>query len=165
MRIPTVIDVEASGFGNGSYPIEVGFVLPDGRSECTLIRPAEGWTHWDDSAEAVHGINRSILVQSGKPAVEVAARLNQVLRGMTVYSDAWAHDFVWLSVLYEEAGLVPNFKLEHLAALIRNCTADHWNTVRLEVEHDMDLRRHRASNDARVLQQTWLRVHQEQQAA
>ena len=27
---PIVIDVEASGFGKGSYPIEVGVVLPDG---------------------------------------------------------------------------------------------------------------------------------------
>jgi hypothetical protein len=34
-----VIDVEASGFGRGSYPIEVGFVLPDGEAVCTLVRP------------------------------------------------------------------------------------------------------------------------------
>ena len=27
MMLPCVIDVEASGFGRGSYPIEIGFVL------------------------------------------------------------------------------------------------------------------------------------------
>ncbi len=40
--LPTVIDVEASGFGAGSYPIEVGVAFPDGRSWCCLIRPEPG---------------------------------------------------------------------------------------------------------------------------
>ena len=35
---PAVLDIEASGFGVGSYPIEVGFVLPDGQSYCSLLR-------------------------------------------------------------------------------------------------------------------------------
>ena len=28
--LPAVLDVEASGFGAGSYPIEVGIAMPDG---------------------------------------------------------------------------------------------------------------------------------------
>lgn len=42
---PAVLDVEASGFGRYSYPIEVGYALPDGRVFCTLIRPEPHWTH------------------------------------------------------------------------------------------------------------------------
>jgi hypothetical protein len=48
--LPAIIDLEASGFGKGSYPIEVGFVLPEGAMYCTLIQPAPHWRHWDDKA-------------------------------------------------------------------------------------------------------------------
>jgi hypothetical protein len=160
MDTPIIIDLEASGFGRGSYPIEVGFVLPDGTSQCLLIQPAEGWTHWDPKAELIHGITRATLMECGRPSLEVATQLNRSLYGQTVYSDAWAHDFTWLSVLFEAAGLVPTFKLEHLLVLMDDCSKAHWNEVRSSVERDLNVRRHRASNDARVLQTTWLRLQQ-----
>ena len=28
---PAILDIEASGFGRGSYPIEIGYYLPDGQ--------------------------------------------------------------------------------------------------------------------------------------
>ena len=74
--LPCVLDIEASGFGRGSYPIEIGFVLPDGTAYCTLIVPDEGWTHWDGDAERVHGISRSLLQRHGRSAHEVAVELN-----------------------------------------------------------------------------------------
>ena len=160
MNIPTVIDLEASGFGTGSYPIEVGFVLPDGSTQCMLIKPDEGWTHWDSKAEAVHGITRATLQAYGKSPLEVASQLNRSLAGQTVYSDAWAHDYTWLSVLYEAAGLVPTFKLEHLLVLMDECSKTRWNNARTSVENELQVRRHRASNDARVLQMTWLRLRE-----
>ena len=51
--LPCVLDIEAPGFGRRSYPIEVGYLLPDGRAACMLVRPATGWTHWDETAERV----------------------------------------------------------------------------------------------------------------
>ena len=51
MQIPAIIDIEASGFGRGSYPIEVGFALPDRTSYSFLIKPAQSWTHWSEDAE------------------------------------------------------------------------------------------------------------------
>lgn len=164
MSAPAIIDIEASGFGKGSYPIEVGFVLPDGRSECTLILPAAHWTHWDCRAESVHGITRDTLLQHGKTISDVALMLNRTLRGMTVYSDAWSHDYTWLSVLYDEAGMVPSFRLEHLVTLMTEHDADQWNATRAEVERELQLNRHRASSDARVLQGTWLRLNRQQAA-
>lgn len=155
---PVIIDLEASGFGVGSYPIEVGFVLPDGSSQCFLIKPAPGWTHWDTSAEAVHGITRATLAEHGHGIEEVATQLNRNLRGQVVYSDSWAHDYTWLSVLFEAAGLVPTFRLEHLLVLMNDCRAVDWNKMRNQVESELNVRRHRASNDARVLQMTWLRL-------
>lgn len=158
LQAPAVIDLEASGFGRGSYPIEVGCVLGDGRSYCALIQPPEKWTHWDPSAEAVHGITREILAEHGLPALSVAIRLNCLLQGQTVYSDAWAHDFVWLAALHEAAGVPPAYQLEHLARITPQVEAAHWNAVRADVERSLQVRRHRASADARVLQMTWMCV-------
>ena len=50
IHLPTVLDVEASGFGRNSYPIEIGFVLPDARTFCALIRPLAHWTQYPPSA-------------------------------------------------------------------------------------------------------------------
>ena len=43
---PLIIDVEASGFGPLSYPIEVGLALSAGEKYCSLILPAADWTHY-----------------------------------------------------------------------------------------------------------------------
>lgn len=63
IEAPTVVDVEASGFGRASYPIEVGFVLPNGHSFCSLIYPEPEWTHWDPQAETIHHISRELLLK------------------------------------------------------------------------------------------------------
>lgn len=155
---PAILDIEASGFGRDSYPIEVGFVLPDGSSFCTLIRPAEGWTHWDPAAEQMHHIDREALVRHGREVTEVAQMLNDRLRGRTVFSDGWAHDYPWLSALYEAAGLQPNFKLDSLRSLLNEQQALDWHPTLQEVSSDLKAPRHRASADARLLQLTWQRV-------
>ena len=80
---PLIVDIEASGFGQQSYPIEVGLALEDDHRYCALILPAADWTHWDDSAERVHHISRDILRSYGKPLVEVADQLNQLLADHT----------------------------------------------------------------------------------
>jgi hypothetical protein len=123
--LPCVIDIEASGFGRHSYPIEVGYVLSDGRAVCMLVRPGTAWTHWDAAAEKVHGITRQTLQTHGRSAPEVAARLNAELAGQTVYCDGWAHDYPWLAALFEEAGTQPAFKLESVHALLLQLPPHH----------------------------------------
>ncbi len=150
--LPCVIDIEASGFGRGSYPIEVGFVLPNGESVCTLVRPPSHWTHWDGRAERLHGLTRELLAQRGKTPDEVAELLNTHLRGCTVYCDGWAHDYTWLAMLFEEAGRQPAFTLRHLHELIEETHAERWDQTCAEVRSSLQLTRHRASSDARVLQ-------------
>ncbi|HCH20980.1 MAG TPA: hypothetical protein DEX33_06190, partial [Cellvibrionales bacterium] len=83
------IDVEASGFGAGSYPIEVGLAMTSGQMHCTLIRPEDDWLHWNEEAESLHGITRDILLVNGKSPLKVAMLLNEWLDGETVYTDAW----------------------------------------------------------------------------
>jgi hypothetical protein len=155
---PAVLDIEASGFGHGSYPIEVGFVLPDGQSYCSLIRPAPNWTHWDPAAERVHRIAQPSLIRHGREPGEVAAQLNARLQGLTVYCDGWAHDCAWLGVLFEAAGLSPTFRLENLRALLSDREAAFWSVVKQQVTTEMRLQRHRASSDAKILQHTLIRL-------
>ncbi len=154
VRAPAILDMEASGFGKASYPIEVGYALPDGQTFCTLIRPAPEWTHWDADAEALHHLTRDVVVQHGRPVAEVARHLNEHLRGRTVYTDGWAHDYPWLAALFDAAELRPAFKLDSLRALLNEHEAATWHLVKDQVARDLSLQRHRASSDARVLQLT-----------
>ena len=155
---PAVLDIEASGFGRDSYPVEVGYVLADGQSYCSLIRPAPDWTHWDPEAEKVHHIPLQTAVTHGRDVQEVARQLNTRLDGLTLYCDGWAHDYVWLSTLYEAAGLNPSFKLDNLRALLTEQEAAFWNVVKRQVTTEMRLPRHRASSDAKILQHTLMRL-------
>jgi hypothetical protein len=150
--LPCVIDVEASGFGRGSYPIEVGFVMPDGSACCMLIRPEREWTHWDSAAERIHGISRTLLESHGRSVREVARELNRRLAGRDVYCDNWAHDYAWLARLFEAAQLAPEFRLHHLRELLSEAAAARFDDARDVVSRHLHLRRHRASGDARVLQ-------------
>lgn len=160
MPLPCVIDIEASGFGHRSYPIEVGYVLGDGRSGCMLVRPQADWTHWDDMAAQVHGITRDTLQAHGKPAFEVATRLNAELGGLTAYCDGWAHDYVWLAALFEEAQLSPRFKLESVNLLFGEAGLSELDAARRKARAELGLQRHRASNDARALQLALSRVRE-----
>ncbi len=161
LMLPAILDMEASGFGAHSYPVEVGYVLGDGRTFCTLIRPEAHWTHWDAQAELTHHISRPTALSHGRPARDVAAHLNTELQGLTLYSDGWAHDYTWLGVLFEAAGLSPHFRLDNLRAVLSDDEADHWHDVKDQVTREQGLQgspRHRASADARVLQLTLARL-------
>ena len=62
---PAILDIEASGFGDDGYPIEVGVVLPNGRKYCSLVTPEPEWIHWDEGAAKLHGITRTMLATHG----------------------------------------------------------------------------------------------------
>ncbi len=158
MPSPCVIDIEASGFGRHSYPIEVGYVLADGQARCMLIRPAEGWTHWDPGAARVHGISRGALLAHGRSVDDVAALLNADLAGLTAYCDGWAHDYTWLATLFEAAGRSPAFKLESINRLLGDTQLSQLDDARRAAVAELGLTRHRASNDARALQLALHRV-------
>lgn len=153
-----MLDIEASGFGAKSYPIEVGFVLPDGRGFCTLIHPAPSWLHWDPQAQKVHGISQQKLLTRGRSVREVAHQLNERLHGLTLYTDAWLHDYTWMATLYEAADCVPSFRLNDLRSLLTEIEAAHWDVVKKQVTTELKLPRHRASSDARILQSTLIRL-------
>jgi hypothetical protein len=152
---PFIIDVEASGFGSSSYPIEIGVALNDGRKFCTLISPAPDWTHWDDEAEKVHKVTRDTLKTYGKPIQEVADQLNKMLAGMTLYSDGWVVDKPWLTTLFHAAGRPMKFSVSPLEMILSEKQMAAWHETKDKVSIEMNLARHRASNDAWIIQETF----------
>ena len=158
LRPPIILDIEASGFGPDSYPIEIGVVLDDGRKYCSLVRPRSDWTHWDPSAEALHGITRRTLSGHGRPAVEVAGALNGLLKGRTAYSDGWVVDKPWLDRLFEAAAMRCEFTLSSLEMILDEQQMAIWTDTKHVVLAEQRSPRHRASFDAQIVQQTFERT-------
>lgn len=158
IRYPYIIDLEASGLSSNSYPIEVGLALEPGRRYCTLIKPADSWDHWDQQAESVHKINRDILTTRGRPVTEVAHQLNQLLKDKVVYSDAWGVDNSWVVTLFAAAGVDKAFSVSALEMILSEPQIEVWMETRDSVVEELGLARHRASNDARIIQETYIRT-------
>lgn len=157
-HIPAIIDLEASGFGRGSYPIEVGFALEDRQIHSFLIKPAADWTHWSDEAQQIHGISRQQLEEEGQTPREVALQMNELLRDKTLYSDAWSFDSSWVGRLFDEALLVPRFRIETVNRLLTPEQMEAWHDTKQHLWDELAVGRHRAANDVKVLQETYLRV-------
>jgi len=155
---PLIIDIEASGFGGTSYPIEVGVALEEDRKYCALILPAPDWTHWDSEAEKIHRVARDILETYGKPMREVAEELNSLLAGRTLYTDGWVVDKPWLTTLFHAAQVRMEFYVSPLEAILSEAQMERWHTTKDRVIEEMNKTRHRASYDAWAIQETYKRT-------
>lgn len=155
---PTIIDIEASGFGSHSYPIEIGVVKGDGERYCALIERQAGWDHWSDSAQAVHGITRELLAKRGRKPREICEELNFFLGDITAYSDAWTHDSPWLNQLFFAARINPSFHLSPIELIVTEAQLMLWDESKKRLERQLDITRHRASGDAFLIQQTYVQT-------
>ena len=158
---PIIIDVEASGFGGASYPIEVGIALDDDTTYCSLILPAPEWEHWDIDAEKVHRIAREVLRTHGKPLREVAGNLNALVGGRTAYSDGWVVDKPWLTTLFHEARLPMTFGVSPLEMILTPQQMERWHDTKDLILAEVSEHRHRASFDAWIVQETYKRTRAE----
>jgi len=144
------IDLEASGLGPQSWPIEVGWCLPEGAAHAFLIRPDDEWPRdqWDDQAEALHGIAYRELEKSGAPVRDVCNWLNKALGGKTVYSDAPDWDGFWLLRLFQAGDVRQQFALFDFGAFLRKLAGVEVRKIsdRANAVHP---HRHRASDDVR----------------
>lgn len=156
---PIIIDIEASGFSVEGYPIEVGVAFEDGSTFCSLIAPPPEWTYWDEAAEKIHRVARDILEEYGRPAGDVAAELNERLDGKTAYSDGWAVDKPWLTALYGQVRMEPTYRLSSLEMILSQEQMEAWHETKDRVLAGFEKNRHRASKDARVIQDTWVETH------
>lgn len=139
------LDLEASGLGPHSYPIEVAWKSSlDNRSDNFLINPdsAIEWDYWDDFAEEMHGICRTELVRDGISVKTACERMNQALSGQIVLSDAWDFDHFWLCRLFEQTGMTMEFSLKGLEAVLSAEELIQYHFISRS-----QLRRHRAMQD------------------
>ena len=117
---------------------------------------------WDPDAEKLHGISLEQLHEQGRQPFEVARRMNDVLAGRELFSDAPADDERWLRIIFDEAGLDPAFTVRrtHADVLIAQLAAKlGWDSASYEAakaETDrIAPRTHRAEADARHLAVLW----------
>ena len=168
------LDFEASSLSKRSYPIEVGWVFEDGRSDAFLIRPAPPWDDWDEASEAIHRISHAELHVSGADHDFVARTMIERLAGHDLLASAPSWDGKWLSTLLRACGL-PRHSLrlrstdEGLRDVARSILAERLDGDRLEeavaslvaltARHDRsDPPAHRALADARDEHRRWQAV-------
>lgn len=152
---PCIGDIEASGLGDRSYPIEVAWSDPAGVVHSWFVRPEHLWVYWDLAAEEMHHITYHDLKQYGKPAREIAQMMNADLNGQVLYFDGGAFDRFWLNRLYDATGVKPTFQIgdfNELLASVGCNTADKRLAAEAATLKRIGDRRHRAWADVEYLQ-------------
>ena len=100
------VDLEASGLGRESYPIEVGWSVDDEQEPASfLVRPATSWRFDDftEAAQAIHNILYERLISHGIAVETACRRLDAAWTGAVLVSDNPAADGGWLNRLYQAA--------------------------------------------------------------
>ena len=163
----TILDVEASALGAGSFPIEVGVALVRGPSQpigvgAKLIRPTKEWLDtgvWSKLSEAVHGIPLERVQREGEPVEEVCDWLNGLLGTYTIVAtDAPRYDQDWLDTLFAAAGREQKFRISDFQILTRDLSADQHRHLAYLLGKDAPP--HRATEDAwrlasRLMETNW----------
>jgi hypothetical protein len=157
------MDIEASGLGTGSWPVEIGWALPFGpkRNGAVLIRPVPEWTHWSSVAEThFHKISRQTLDREGMAPGEALARVEEALYGCEIYVEDPAEDRTWFSRLVAAAGRETALRLHDAHGLFeaqalrrRHNLTDIRREVSVRFPHS-----HRAGADALQLAEIWRRL-------
>lgn len=159
--LPITMDIEASGLGRNSYPIEIAFVMPDGEQHDYLIKPPAAWDHWDARAESLHGITRDKLQREGFQPWDIASEMNDLLAGKTVYSDAWGNDMPWVARIFEAASLPQLFQINAITSLLPPRSLERWSGELSYQHSQLNRRRHRALTDAIAIQRAFAALTEE----
>jgi hypothetical protein len=184
-KAPVFYDCEASCVGG--LPIEIGWAFANpatGKiySEGHLIKPPPSWDLgpvWDPDAGKLHRITREDLYTHGCRPVEIANRMNKMLRGRKLYSDHPLDDERWWFEIMKAASMPagtvgdteaariidPTFKLRQVNAynFIAQLAAKRgWDDAGFEAAKNEADRAaptsHRAEADARHLAVLWLMI-------
>jgi hypothetical protein len=100
-RQRAIVDIESSGLGPDSWPVSIAWhILETGAEGHLLIKPALGWTGWQDEAEEIHGITRDRLQRDGVLPDAAAREIAHALGGADAHSDAPALDQAWMDKIF-----------------------------------------------------------------
>lgn len=158
--MPHMADIEASGLGPQSFPIEIAWSTKTGEIRSRLIRPEPDWHWWEPAAEQLHHISRHMLEMESLPPTVIAEEMNRELSGEILYFDGGDYDRRWLSLLFRAAGMRPGFKLgdfDQLLVLAGRKTAANGVVAEALARRDLgNLPLHRAGNDVKLMQLTYV---------
>lgn len=147
------LDIEASGLGFNSYPIEVAYATSSGEAASVLIKPEYDWLEsgeWDNNAERnIHKIALHALLQDGRSAKAVAAELNSALKGKLIFCNDLAYDGVWLAKLFKAADIGVEFFLTDIRAFFELVGEEKTRSFKSAYESISVETMHRALPDAR----------------
>lgn len=148
MREIAFLDIEASGLGALSWPIEAGWCFLRGTPQTMLIKPSVEWRKeaWDPAAEQLHGIPFSLIDRTGRSPADVCRAMNEAFKNADVYSDAPDWDGFWLYRLYGAARMRQSFKLSDFAELFAHIPPRQFARSKLQAEQSAP-HRHRAEDD------------------
>lgn len=165
-RLLSVLDLEASALGPGSYPIEVGVAiirpvpLPI-LTWSTMIRPTKAWLGtgvWSAASAAVHGIPLESARQQGIEVESVCDQMNQLLgRNTIVATDAPRYDQDWLDTLFNAAGRKQLFTLYDFDLLTGGLEPDQYRQLMYLLSRTPVP--HRAGGDALRLATALMEAH------
>lgn len=170
--LPIFIDFEASSLSHASYPIEVGWSDASGVVESWLISPAgiADWNEWNTESERVHGIAHQELLAEGQSPLWVCRRIEEVLGGATLYSDAPPFETMWLERLFAACGRsVPDITVASVDDLLLDMLASRMadersprlalSVLKLHARNSV-AGRHRAGWDVEYLVELWHRCNE-----
>lgn len=146
------IDLEAAGLASDSYPIEIGLIMADGEYYSSLIKPLKDWQYWCINAEKIHGINRELLMDTGKDIVTVCDEVNQLCADQTLFSDGWSYDNRWLNKLFGSAKRRQLFQCSPIETILNDQHIYRWAKYKRQCSKGFDIAPHRALNDAMIIQ-------------
>lgn len=144
--IPPILDFEASSLSDTSYPISAG-LLYGGKIYYWLIKPQTDWIDWSLASQAIHGIKRSTLLDTGCEANQVSQELQTILmQEPVIYSDNPYWEQKWLNCLGQFSQ-----EIRDIHTLIPTCEPVTVKAVRVGFFEELQLTPHRADHDALAL--------------
>jgi len=146
------LDIEASGLGPDSWPIEVGLAWIVDQAVQTwssLIRPEPDWDPdaWSDQSAIIHNIPREDLDAAPK-AIDVAHEVMERIAARHVISDAPGFDRMWMQRIFEAIDIVPPAFMHIDKVVASACNGDRNTVRRVLAQLDEEPRPHRAGADA-----------------
>lgn len=116
------VDVESSGLGEGTFPVEIAVSDDALHVRSWIVRPAPGWVPRDwQRVEAIHGLSWEEVLD-GTSVEIVAQELADAIGDRIAVSDAVNYDGEWIYELYRSAGRLVPFRIadyleQHLEAV------------------------------------------------
>ncbi|MDU8350291.1 3'-5' exoribonuclease [Pseudomonas syringae pv. actinidiae] len=156
-------DCEASGLGEGTYPVEIGVAWFDGKenqSYQTLVKPyespdkpEESWTYWNSNAQGLHGLKREDLVKDGVEITVIAKEMNKRFKNQVIWVDS-VFDIHWIEHLFHKANVKKRFLVKNILKVLPEILM-HKLLVELPPRDQVQ---HRALEDAIDLKEAFERV-------